>query len=31
MLSENAIAIESASLLAIHIADDGAELTTIDE
>ena len=31
LVSENASATESASLLAIHFADDGAELTTIDE
>jgi quercetin dioxygenase-like cupin family protein len=30
-VSENASATEPASLLAIHIADDGAPLTTIDE
>jgi quercetin dioxygenase-like cupin family protein len=31
LLSENASATEPASLLAVHIADDGAGLTTIDE
>jgi quercetin dioxygenase-like cupin family protein len=31
LLSENASATETASLLAVHIADDGAGLTTIDE
>ena len=31
LLSENASATEPASLLAVHIADDGAGLTTIDQ
>jgi quercetin dioxygenase-like cupin family protein len=31
LLSENASTTEPASLLAVHIADDGAGLTTIDE
>ena len=31
LLSENASATEPASLLAVHIADDGAGLTTIDK
>ena len=31
LVSENASATESASLLAVHIADDGAGLTTIDK
>jgi quercetin dioxygenase-like cupin family protein len=31
VVSENASASESASLLAVHIAADGSELTTIDE
>jgi quercetin dioxygenase-like cupin family protein len=31
LVSENASATESARLLAVHIADDGAGLTTIDE
>jgi quercetin dioxygenase-like cupin family protein len=31
LVSENASATESASLLAVRIADDGAELTTIDK
>jgi hypothetical protein len=31
LVSENASSTESASLLAVHIADDGAVLTTIDE
>jgi quercetin dioxygenase-like cupin family protein len=31
LLSENASATEPASLLAVHIADDGAGLTTADE
>src|SRR5262249_19635065 len=31
IVSENASATQSASLLAVHIADDGAGLTTIDK
>jgi quercetin dioxygenase-like cupin family protein len=31
LVSENASATESASLLAVHIADDGAGVTTIDK
>jgi quercetin dioxygenase-like cupin family protein len=31
LVSENASATESASLLAVHIADDGAGLTTVDK
>jgi len=31
LVSENASTTESASLLAVHIADDGAGLTTVDK
>jgi len=31
VVSENASATEPASLLAVHVADDGAQLTTIDK
>ena len=31
LVSENASAKEQASLLAVHVADDGAQLTTFDK
>ena len=31
LISENASATEPASLLAVHVADDGAQLTTFDK